>query len=642
MKKGHSSGNGHQQGELLRELRALRREVHDPKSPIQDRPSLQSRIDKAMRLADREVAMGGPGFGVRDKTSNYYSSSLPPTIPVPRPDPNSESRIPGPEAVGVPGTPIVGGFLLDLGEYNPELMGRNALPTYEKMRRGDAQVRATLAACKLPIQSAKWDVVASDATGVRGQGPGVSSNPKPQTPSPTSSTGAGKATAAKAKEVASFVKENLFGGLEFRTSTGALVSQTWDEVVRNALLMLDFGCAVHEDVWTLDGDRIRLRRLAPRYPLTFYQWVVDEDGETLLTLIQYGYRSAQFLRVPLPAEKMCRFTYQQEAANFWGIALQRSMYPHWYAKNSLYRIDAIACERNALGIPVFKLPVGFSKEDKEAAYNFVTQLATHEATGLVEPPGDPSTGFRIVGCEGRVREVMPSIQHHNTMISRAALAMFLELGVETHGGSRALGQSHTDFFLLALQSLADQVALTIQNTSMRRLVDYNFGEDAPMPKLIAANVQSRDLAELADTLTKFATAGLTISDEDLRRFIRQELALPAETDALKGAVAAPRGLTIADANDIRSGGEIRGKNAGQVEAEGKPAPLQRAQETPSRDLRQNQEERQKQRASEALDSVTSVPSVVTPSVVKGTARSMPLRDICDDADLLSVRTDGVK
>jgi hypothetical protein len=470
----------------------------------------------------------------------------------------------------------VGGFLLDLGEYNPELMGRNALPTYEKMRRGDAQVRATLAACKLPVQSAKWEVVPNDKRG-------TINNERQKHSSfsihhSSSSTGAGKATAAKAKEVADFVKENLFGGLEFRTSTGALVSQSWDEVVRNALLMLDFGCAVHEDVWTLDGDRIRLRRLAPRYPLTFYQWVVDEDGETLLTLIQYGYCRAQFLRVPLPAEKMCRFTYQQEAANFWGIALQRAMYPHWYAKNSLYRIDAIACERNALGIPVFKLPVGFSKEDKEAAFNFVTQLATHEATGLVEPPGDPSTGFRIVGCEGRVREVMPSIQHHNTMISRAALAMFLELGVEAHGGSRALGQSHTNFFLLALQSLADQVALTMQNTSVRRLVEYNFGDNAPMPKLVAANVQSRDLAELADTLTKFATAGLAISDEDLRRFIRQELALPAETDALKGAVAAPRGLTIADENAMKGGGEIQGKGAGQVEGEGEPAPLMESSE----------------------------------------------------------------
>jgi hypothetical protein len=328
----------------------------------------------------------------------------------------------------------------------------------------------------------------------------------------------------------------------------------------------------------VDGDRIRLRRLASRLPLTFYRWHTEPDGETLLAIEQYGYRGFQFLNVLLPAEKLCRFTYGQEGANFWGIALQRAMYPHWYVKSQLYRIDAIANERNALGIPVFKLAPGFSKEDREAAYNFVTQLATHEATGLVEPPGDQTTGFRIVGYEGRLRDVMPSVQHHNTMISIAALAMFMQLGQEGKGGSRALGESHGSFFLLSLQNVADQIANAITCTTVRRLVAFNFGDDAPVPRLIAANVQSRDLSELAQALTQFANSGLVISDEDLRAFIREELALPAETPALKGAVAAPRGLTIADENDIKSGGQIQGKGAGNVEGEGSLPPQESGKE----------------------------------------------------------------
>jgi len=541
MKKGHGKDNGQQQEEL-REPRGLRRDIQDRRSATQDHPSLQSRINNAVAFADREAGIGGP-------------DSIP------------ESGMPSLATVGVPGTPVVGGFLLDMGEYNPELQGRAAISHYEKMRRGDAQVRATLAACKLPVQSAKWELVVQDVGAAPRGRPGQA-----QGPAPTSSTGAGKNTKAKAQEIAEFVKDNLFGGLEYRTSTGALVTQSWNEVVRNALLMLDFGCAIHEDVWTVDGNYIRLRRLAERAPLTFYRWHVEPDGETLVAMEQYGYRGFQFLNVLLPAEKMCRFTYQQEAANFWGIALQRAMYPHWYVKSQLYRIDAIANERNALGIPVFKLAPGFSKEDKEAAYNFVTQLATHEATGLVEPPGDQYTGLRIVGYEGRLRDVMPSIQHHNTMISIAALAMFMQLGQEGRGGSRALGESHGSFFLLALQNLADQIAATITATSVRRLVAYNFGDGAPVPRLVAANVQSRDISELADVLAKFATAGLAISDEDLRSFIRQELALPAETKALAGAVAAPRGLTIADENDIKAGGEIQGKGAGQVEGTGTEPP----------------------------------------------------------------------
>ncbi|HKS97136.1 MAG TPA: hypothetical protein VJV74_13515, partial [Terriglobia bacterium] len=358
---------------------------------------------------------------------------------------------------GVSGTPITGGFLTDLGEYNPELAGRNAVLTYEKMRRGDAQVRATLAACKLPVRSAKWDVV----PGLAASDPGF----------------------ARAKEVAAFVRENLLGGLEFRTSLGSWVSQTWDDVLCNALLMLDFGCAVHEEIWRIDGSVVRLRQLAGRLPLTFYRWHTEADGETLIGLEQYGYRRGRFLNVTLPADKIAVFTYGREGANFWGIALQRAMYPHWYIKNKLYRVDAIACERNALGVPVWRLGPGFSREDRDAAYNFVTQIATHEATGAIEPPGDATTGLRIVGYQGRVRDTLPSIQHHNVMISRAALALFMDLATAAHG-SRALGQVHTDFFMLSLQSLADQIAAVITLNTVRRLVDFNFGEAAPRPRLI--------------------------------------------------------------------------------------------------------------------------------------------------------------
>ncbi len=555
---------------LAREIRALRREIQNPKSEI------QNRLDRAVALADREISVSSiqnpksqiqnpyadyrrPSQGERGMPSGYGAGSAGTMAPIrPVPAPVSATRDSGlrtPDSTfGVPGTPITSGFLLDLGEYNPELMGRNALLTYEKMRRGDAQVSATLAACKLPVQSAKWDVVPADV------GAGLAPpNQAGASPGPTSSTGAGKATAAKAKEIAEFVKQNLFGGLEFKTSTGGWVTQSWDEVVRNALLMLDFGCAVHEDVWRVDGSKIRLRKLAARLPLTFYRWHTEDDGETLLALEQYGYRGAQFLNVSLPADKMTRFTYSQEGANFWGIALQRAMYPHWYAKTQLYRIDTIACERNGLGIPAFKLPPGFSKEDREAAYNFVTQMAAHESTGLVEPPGDASTGFRIVGYEGRVRDLMPSIQHHNVMISRAALALFMDLGQAEHG-SRALGKAHGDFFMLALQNLADQVALDLTNTSIRRLVAFNFGENAPCPRLIAANVQARGLEDIVEALTQFAQAGLVVSEENLRRFIRQELALPAESSqgvvAIKGETVEEQGPGV--------GGQVSGKGAGEV------------------------------------------------------------------------------
>ena len=46
-------------------------------------------------------------------------------------------------------------------------------------------------------------------------------------------------TQAKAKEVAEFVRENLFGGLESPTLSGHWVTQSFESVIENALLSLD-------------------------------------------------------------------------------------------------------------------------------------------------------------------------------------------------------------------------------------------------------------------------------------------------------------------------------------------------------------------------------------------------------------------
>jgi hypothetical protein len=535
MLKGHSLDSGDQAQALLRELRELRCAM----------VNRQSKIDNALALADGELGIGGRELGVGSPTPNPHSLTA-----------SSEATF------GVPGTPITSGFLLDLGEYNAELMGRNAIPTYEKMRRTDAQVRATLWACKLPILSAKWEIMPASLETRKSKLENRSSDvPVSSFQFPVSNTGAGKPTDAKAKEAAEFVRENLFGGLETRTGNGAWASQNWQSVIANALLMLDFGCAVHEDVWTVDGDVIRLRSLPSRLPLTFYRWHTEPDGETLVALEQYGYRRQEFLNVLLPAGKMARFTYQQEGANFWGIALQRAMYPHWFIKTSLYRLEGITNERNSLGIPVFRLAPGFSSEDKQAAYNYVTRLASHEATGMVEPPGDATTGFRIVGYQGQLRDLLPSIQHHNEMIARAALNTFMDLGQSAHG-SRALGATATDFFMLGLQSIADQIAADITSSTIRRLVRLNFGDDAPCPKLVAGNVQARSFADMTQELVSLAEQGLIVSERNIRAHIREKLALPEESSE---AVVATRGETVDTGSPA---GAVSGRSGGSVEGQG--------------------------------------------------------------------------
>jgi hypothetical protein len=195
------------------------------------------------------------------------------------------------------------------------------------------------------------------------------------------------------------------------------------------------------------------------------------------------------------------------------------MYPHWFVKKHLERIDAIACERNSLGVPMIMLPPNPSRQDVQTAQNWVTQLAAHEKTGLSLPNG---AEFKLVGIEGRIREILPSMQYHKQQIATSCLAMFMELG-QTQTGSRALGGSQTDFFLLATQNTADYIAHKIRNSTIRRLVMWNFGPDAPVPYLVAANVQARSIETMSSIIAELAQAGAWVSDRGSVNQARHEL-----------------------------------------------------------------------------------------------------------------------
>ena len=535
----------------------------------------QAQIERAVRLADKEIGISGQGLGVRGEirssdfgpqTSDSLSRSpllsaspspgglpLAPLRPVPMtpaPEPISVAdyteriRVGWVPVMGLPGTPITSGFVRDLGEYNPKLEGINGIWTYQEMRRGDAQVAGTLRACKMPILSARWEMVPGDVRGASSvvRGPAATDNGQ------------------RAKEVCDFIRANLFNGLEWQDHRGSWHTQDWKEVVRYALRMQDFGAACVEEVVAIDGDRIRLRRFCDRQALTFYRWHTDphtvdpslppfvyDDGETLYALEQWGYRANRFEYVLLPTDKACIFTHDQEGANFWGIPLTRAMYPHWFIKKHLERIDAIACERNSLGVPMIMLPPNPSRQDVQTAQNWVTQLAAHEKTGLSLPNG---AEFKLVGIEGRIREILPSMQYHKQQIATSCLAMFMELG-QTQTGSRALGDSQTDFFMLAMQNTADYIAHQLRHGTVRRLVEWNFGPDAPVPHLVASNVQARSIESMAAIINQLAQAGAWLSDRASVNRARQELGFEDYVDDMNRESGAEAGEAASERSEIQ-------------------------------------------------------------------------------------------
>ena len=442
---------------------------------------------------------------------------------------------------GAVGTANFAGFIRDLGEYNPILEGRSSFLVYEKMRRSDADVRAALLACKLPIRAADYQIV----PGLKENEPGFD----------------------LAKQIADEVRENLLGGLESPTSTGCWVTQNFETVKENALLCLDFGCAAHEDLWHIDGDKVRLRKLAPRLPYTFYRFHVDDDGESLLYLEQYGYRGNNFVNVLVPAEKLAYFVNDMEGAYFYGRSVLRAAYQHWYMKSQIYRIDAISIERNGLGVPTIKQGPNVSAEDRKAAQQWVQMLAAHESTGLSLPSG---WEFVLTGVSGRVRDPQASIQHHSEMIMRSVLANFLSLGT-TQTGSRALGGSMRDFFYLSLEAISQKIDETISNTSIRRLVNYNYtpqpGKKLPYPRLVTSNIiviNPLELLEVAKDVGKF-DVDLLQPDNDTENWIRKKCGMP-----LKSNTSRPRWAPIQTRLQEQEEGEFPAEPGTKPQEEGHP------------------------------------------------------------------------
>lgn len=394
---------------------------------------------------------------------------------------------------GGTGTFNFGGFIRG-EDPNPELDAQTAVKNYDQMRRSDSQVHAALEVVKQPIRTADYEVDPSD----------------PEDP--------------EAIAIAEFVEWNLFKGM----------TTTWDDFIRQSLLMLDFGFMLFEKVWTVEEEgqyagRITLHKLAARPPRTIWQWFTDEDG-ALISIKQLAVKAGTYQFLDVPSSKLVRFTYQQEGDNFTGISMLRSAYPHWLIKKQLYLIDAIRATRFGVGIPRAKLKAGYkpTTEDRAAIALMLQGLSSHQHAYLIEPEQMEVDILMPQGVRGGA-ELMSSINHQNEQITRNILAQFLDMGGKSQGGSRALGASAMDFFLNAIESIANQLCDVINKQVIKDLVDMNFAVPK-YPIVRPVGIHETDVKDLAAAAQSLAGAGLLTPDRKTENTFRTLLNLPEIAD----------------------------------------------------------------------------------------------------------------
>ena len=361
--------------------------------------------------------------------------------------------------IGSSGVSITGGLITG-EEYNPKLSGLSAIKTYDEMRRSDATVNAALNAVKLPILSADFYVdPASDDE--------------------------------RDKEVADLVYDCLFHIVD------------WDKFLEEALTFLDFGYDVHEMVFEpreINGQlRIALVKLGYRKQTTIQKWET-RDGQPGIS--QRDNTGGDY---SIPAAKLVRFTHKQEGDNYEGISILRAAFKHWYIKDKLYRIDAVGHERHALGVIDVTTPVGAKDEDKKKMRQYVRNLRANEESYIEHPEGWVVQFLDMKA--NSLKDVEPSINHHDRQIMKNVLAQFLEIGAAGGTGTRSTSEDHSRLFELAVQSVARRIVQVLQNTVVRTIVDLNYS-DREYPTLRVGNISDDNIPVMSEAIKKFVDAGV--------------------------------------------------------------------------------------------------------------------------------------
>jgi hypothetical protein len=380
----------------------------------------------------------------------------------------------------------------DVLELVPDLLWPTSIQTYAQMRR-DPRLTGILAAYKLPIERAGWSV-----------------NPAGCRP-----------------EVAALVADDLglpVAGVD-RPGAARVRGVSWDDHLRLALTHLDFGHAGFELWADTSSGQARLVGLLERPQTTITTIHIDRQGA--LTGVSQDSRGDT--KPPeISADRMVWHCRDREGTNWPGISLLRPAFAPWLLKREMQRVHASSNRRFGMGVPTVEWVTGSTPTGAQqtAALQVAQQARVGDQAGAALPPG---ASLVLRGLSGSTPDTLAFIHWLDSQMSQMALTGFMDLG-DSANGSRALGESFVDLFMLALQSTANRVADTVTRQVAARIVAWNWGEDEPVPAVQVSDVGSRHEVT-AEALNSLLGSGALSAEPGLEAWVRRTYRLPDREQA---------------------------------------------------------------------------------------------------------------
>ena len=315
---------------------------------------------------------------------------------------------------------------------------------------------------------------------------------------------------------------------------------SWAEHLRAALLSLTYGHYGFEMQADLVNGEARLVGLWDRAPWTVNEIHVDSSTGVFKGITQDGVGIGSRDVPQIKADRMVWYTHDRVGANHTGNSLLRPGYGVHLIKREMLRYTATAHRRFSMGVPTVEWAPG--SNPTQGQINAVQQVASAarvgETSGASLPPG---ASLKLVGLSGGVPDNMAFLRWLDTQLSRFALMPHIELGQNSGGGSRALGDSFIDSWTLALGSIGSSIADQATRQIAARLVEWNHGLDEPVPSIRVNGIgEQREVT--AESLQLLMSAGALDADPALKAWVRREYRLP-EADPNAPVVAPGADLT---------------------------------------------------------------------------------------------------
>lgn len=411
--------------------------------------------------------------------------------------------------VGATGLKRAGGYVDE--EFLPQLRGRKAISVYKEMSENDPTVGALLFSIDRLLRNLEWRV----------------------------EPGGKKREDTKAQQLVETAMDDM--------------STSWDDFITEALSMMVYGWSWHEIVykrrgglWAKDPRHrskhndglVGWRKMPIRAQETMVRWVFDERGD-VQAMIQMA--PPRYKTLALPIDRSLLFRFKHHKGNPEGVSMLRNAYRPWFMKKRLEEFEAIGVERDLAGLPIVKIPAEMLKaspgsEQAKAVDQFKKMVKTvrrNEQEGLVFPMAydqdskQPLYSLELLGGGGaRAFNTHQIIERYDLAILTTVLADFIKVGHQSTG-SYSLHTDKTGIFRTSLNSIAESIADVLNRHAIPKLFAVNGWKLENLPKIVPSDVDSPDIAQLAQFMSSMAGTGVTwFPDPTMENFIRDAARLP--------------------------------------------------------------------------------------------------------------------